>query len=556
MTTVTTLPAESVANVANAAAAGRVASLALTVPRGVPGLIGLGGLLLLVAVLAHLAVRRGGGWRAARRRLRREAAATAAAFAAPVRAQLRFCRGLRLILRLLGDRAGWADAERAVLGAGLVPGVRPYGALLGPALVGVLVACGPGTPPGPPEPWVVDDADPRLWWITREEVAATPVGGGRPAPLLALLGTDGRHAVLLDLADGPAVTEFGGERGLARAVLQAVAAQLDTRLPVGAVTVADGVHPHHPGPEAAAALLAAERAAAGGHPAFAVCATVVDEERPAVGVRVLTLGGSRGSARLLTADRDGLRIRGGGLRVDAVALPRATARILRGLPPHPAFDAAPADDTDLVEPDLTGPTPPTPPGEPGPGEPTTGTTVTGTTVTAPTGPAPFPVGPKSGPTAPAPGPVVPGHPAPAAAPTPPPASVDPLRPKPPVAVDPAAVAPEPVPFRVGPVPPAPDRGDPVPAGRQRFARRSPGTDEAASAAATPTPDWPGAADPVVPGVRSRLGRLSPVAGPDEGAFGPVRAPAAGRPGAPPEEDDLAEPDRAGYGPGVSAAVAD
>ncbi|MFJ9951303.1 hypothetical protein [Kitasatospora sp. NPDC091207] len=523
MTALTTVTAESAEPAANAA------SLALAVPRGVPGLIGLGGLLLLLAVLAHLAVRRGGGWRAARRRLRREAAATAAGFAAPVRAQLRFRRGLRLMLRLLGSREGWADAERAVLGAGVVPGVRPYGALLGPALVGVLVACGPGAPPRPPEPWVVDDADPRLWWIAREDVTATPVGGGRPAPLLALLGTDGRHAVLLDLADGPAVTEFGGERGLARAVLQAVAAQLDTRLPVGAVTVADGVHPHHPGPEPAAALLAAERAAAGGHPAFAVCATVVDEERPAAGVRVLTLGGSRGSARLLTADRDGLRIRGSGLRVDAVALARATARILRGLPPHPAFDAAPADDTDLVEPDLTGPTPTT----------ATGTTATGTTATGepvPTVTAPAPVGPKPTPTAPAPEPVAPEPPAPA-----------------PASVDPAAA--EPAPFRVGPVAPAPDRSDPVPAGRQRFARRAPGTDGAAPAAATPAPDGP-VADPVVSGVRSRLGRLSPVAGPDEGAFGPVRAPAAQPPGAPPEEDDLAEPDLAGYGPGVSAAVAE
>lgn len=529
-------------------------ALALAVPRGVPGLIGLGGLLLLLAVLAHLAVRRGGGWRAARRRARREVAATAAAFAAPVRAQLRFRRDVRLILRLLGGRAGWADAERALLNAGLVPDVRPYAALLGPALVGVLVACGPGTPPQPPEPWTVDDADPRLWWIAREDVAAAATGVGRTAPLLAVLGTDGRHAVLLDLADGPAVLEFGGERGLARAVLQAVAAQLDTRLPVGAVTVADGVHPQHQGPDPAAALVTAERAAAGGHPAFAVCAAVVDEVRPAAGVRVLTLGGARGTARLLTADRDGLRIRGSGLRVDAVALARATARILPSLPPHPAFDAAPADDADLVEPGLAEQDPVEPDlAEPAPGEPER-PVAPGTAAAAASpavGPAPLP----------APAPVLPAPvvPAPAASEVAVPEPVDPTpTPTPPgPAAPPAAV--EPVPFRVGPVAPAPDRDGPVPAGRQRFARRTPGADadadtavDGAAAAAAPQ----GIEDPVASGVRSRLGRLSPVSGPDEGAFGPVRAPAARPPEAPPEEDDLAEPDRAPRGPGVSAAVAD
>ncbi|MEV0533826.1 hypothetical protein [Kitasatospora sp. NPDC050463] len=522
------------------AAAAPASTLALAVPRGAPGLIGLGGLLLLLAVLAHLAVRRGGGWRAARRRARREVAATGAAFAAPVRAHLRFRRDVRLVLRLLGGREGWADAERAVLNAGLVPDVRPYAALLGPALVGVLVACGPGTPPQPPEPWTVDDADPRLWWIAREDVATSPTGVGRAAPLLAVLGTDGRHAVLLDLADGPAVLEFGGERGLARAVLQAVAAQLDTRLPVGAVTVADGVHPQHHGPDSAAALVAAERAAAGGHQAFAVCATVVDQERPAAGVRVLTLGGARGTARLLTADRDGLRIRGSGLRVEAVALARATARILPSLPPHPAFDAAPADDADLVEPDLVGQDlvgqEPVEPDrtEPAPDEPER-PVAPGTAAAAASpavGPAPLP----------APAPVLPMP----AAPEP----VDPTPSPPPGPAAPPAVV-EPAPFRVGPVAPAPDRDSPVQAGWQRFARRTPGVDGAA-AAATPQ----GIEDPVASGVRSRLGRLSPVSGSDEGAFGPVRAPAARPPGEPPEVDDLAEPDRATRGPGVSAAVAD
>ncbi|MEK2494815.1 hypothetical protein WN990_35245 [Kitasatospora purpeofusca] len=316
---------------------------------GTTTLIGIGGVLVLLAVLAHLTARRAGGWRALRRRLRRELVFTAGAFAAPVAARLRYGRQLRTVRRLLTDRAGWADAERAVLGAGRVAGARPYAVLLGAHTAGVLVASGPGTPPVPPEPWVVDEADPRLWWAARDELRPTAADGG-PAPLLALIGTDGPSAVLLDLATGPAVTEFGGDRVLARAVVQAVAAQLDARLPVGAVVVADGVHARHAGPTPVEALAEADRFAADGEPAFAVCPAAPDGFRPAAGARMLVLGGARGSARLVTVDRDGLRLRGTALRVEVVALARATARILRALPPYPAFAPAELDDSDLVEP--------------------------------------------------------------------------------------------------------------------------------------------------------------------------------------------------------------
>ncbi|WP_159400437.1 hypothetical protein [Streptomyces sp. XY431] len=316
---------------------------------GTTTLIGIGGVLVLLAVLAHLTARRAGGWRLFRRRLRRELAVTARAFAAPFAARHRYARQLRTVRRLLADRAGWADAERAVLGAGRVAGVRPYAVLLGAHTVGVLVSCGPGRPPVPPEPWVVDAADPRLWWSARDELRSTAADGG-PAPLLALVGTDGPAAVLLDLATGPAVTEFGGDRVLAHAVLQAVAAQLDARLPVGAVVVADGVHARHAGPAPVEALAAADRVAADGEPAFAVCPVAPAGFRPATGARLLVLGGARGSARLVTVDRDGLRLRGTALRVEAVALARATARILRALPPYPAFAPAELDESDLVEP--------------------------------------------------------------------------------------------------------------------------------------------------------------------------------------------------------------
>lgn len=527
-----------------AAPAPAAPALALPALPGTPTLIGIGGFLLLAVVLTHLAVRRGGGWRVARRRLRREAAATAAAFAEPVRALLRHRRQVRTLGRLLACRAGWADAERAAVGAAAVAGARPYAVLLGAELAGVLVAAGPGTPPRPPEPWVVDERDARLWWIRREDAAARAAGGG-PSPLLVVVGTVGREAVLMDLSGGPAVTEFGGDRVHSRAVLQAVAAQLDARLPAGAVLVADGVHTRHPGPEPDAALAAAQRAAAGGEPAFAVCATAPGG-RPTGSARVLTLAGTRGSARLLTVRQDGLRLRGTALRVGVTGLARATARILRELPPYPAVDAVAEDDGDLVEPLLAGRA-----ADPDEGDAETAT-----------GPAREPAvgAPAAPPTAPAP-----GSDSAAARPDPNPAEPD--------RTGEAAAGPPPLPlpFRVGRVAPDPDAlprlAEWAKAAQLRAATadQEPDTPSGASAAT--------AAGPPVPGARGRIGRVRPVAGPDEDAFGPVRLPAepAPQPGPdasagataadtggpepePEPEDDLAEPEQVTRTAGVSAAT--
>jgi hypothetical protein len=329
--------------------------------QGLTVLLGFAGVLLLLIVLVHLVVRRNGGWRALGRGLRREAALTAAAFVAPFQAQLRYRRHLRLLVRLLGTRAGWADAEGALLWAATVrPDVRPYAALLGPEMVGVLVAAGPADPPEPPDPWFPDDADPRLWWIDRAHVAgpAAAGSGSRPAaaPLLVALGTDGEDAMLLDMMAGPAVMAVDGEPRTARAIVQAVAAQLDARLPAGSVTVAAGVSPQYSGPDPARAVATAARAAASGGPAFAVCPVAPLEQPVPDGVRLIVAGEARGRARLLAAGRDGLLlVHGTPLRPDAVALPPALARILGGLPPYAGHGghtyAGLADaGSDLVEP--------------------------------------------------------------------------------------------------------------------------------------------------------------------------------------------------------------
>lgn len=238
-------------------------------------LLGLAGLLVLVAVLAHRLARRAGGWPVVRRRARHETRATLRAFAAPVTRQVQYLRRRRQLGRLLADGTAWPDAERALLSvATRTAGAdcRPYAVLLGSGTVGVALAG--RTPPEPDGPWTADSDDPRLWWADRPALAVEPEGDG--TALLAVVGLDDRYRegllVLLDLADGPPLTAAVGDPRTARALVQAVAAQLDGRLPAGSVLVSDGVHRFFPGEAVDATWRAARVRAAAGAPAVAVCA--------------------------------------------------------------------------------------------------------------------------------------------------------------------------------------------------------------------------------------------------------------------------------------------
>ncbi|MFE2872903.1 hypothetical protein, partial [Embleya sp. NPDC059259] len=299
-------------------------------------LLGYAGILILVYALAHWAAMRRGGWRFVRRRLRRELALTVSAFAEPVTAFSRYRRRRRLLVRALREPNTWVDAEHALqLAARVAAGSRPYGALVERDVVGVLVSCGPDLPV-PAEPWAVDELDPRLWWIARTDLE---VGSG-PAPLLVAVGTRQEAVVFLDLLTGPRVLAVSGERRGARATVQALAAQLDARLPAGAVTVAEGIHPRHAGPSTAEAFTRATTAAASRrHPQVVVCADTPDV--PAASpVSVLTLGRPRGHARLLAVSPTGaLLVHGTPLRVDARPLPRSVAATVWQLPPWATEDA-------------------------------------------------------------------------------------------------------------------------------------------------------------------------------------------------------------------------
>lgn len=209
--------------------------------------------LLLVYPLVH----RLGGPRRTWRRLRREAALTRRAFTDPLRAYVRHRRGLRRLTRQLADartalRVRHAlDAAAGALDAG-APGAFPYAVRVGPKTVAVQIAA--RRAPAPPAPWQVSDADRWRWWVGPDEVEGLPqaVAAERRARVPVAVGSAAGAGVHLDLAAGPGVLAVQGDPAAARRLVQALAAQLDGlggRAGVAAVTVSDGVHPAHRGPE-------------------------------------------------------------------------------------------------------------------------------------------------------------------------------------------------------------------------------------------------------------------------------------------------------------------
>ncbi|MGZ0149449.1 hypothetical protein ACXJJ3_20465 [Kribbella sp. WER1] len=317
---------------------------------GVRGVLGYIGVILLVVVLVNLLVRKLGGWKRLLRWIRRETRRTVRAFTEPIAARRQYKRRLRLLTSVLRDRTAWSAAEQAIVAAAAVtPSMAPYAVALAKDRIGVLLAG--MSELEPPAPWSADPVDPWLWWIPRAAVPET--GSVRELPLLVCVGTDssGGHVIMLDLLSGPRTVSVYGVDRTARAVVQAMAAQLDVRLPVGAIEVAEGIHPRHDGMplEEAARRLGAWFIVGAGPLAGPLQA----------GRRMLTLGVARGSSRLIEALPDQtLRLHGGAtwLRIDPLPLAKAVARSIRRLPPHEfesgvpfSPETVPADDLSDLE---------------------------------------------------------------------------------------------------------------------------------------------------------------------------------------------------------------
>ncbi|HSA52436.1 MAG TPA: hypothetical protein VLH10_20305 [Yinghuangia sp.] len=300
--------------------------------------LGILGVALLVFLLVRWWAMRKGGWKAAWRLLCREVAVTGNAFAAPVRAWLRHRRDLRLLVRLLRHVATWRDAERALAAARTAAApARPYAVVVGERTVSVLLA---GTNiPAPKGIWVVAPGeDGHLWTTARTNLpSATPEAEG-VRPVVLAVGVAEHRCAFLDLSVGPATVAVDGDSRSRTAVLQALAAQADARLPQPLVVVAEGVHPgFRGGPVRDAYRTARQTPPRQGIPPVLVAAELPDPlptDLEAPGLRVLVLGPGRGHVRSLLTDRRGqLAVQGTPLLVRCTALGLAVARVLRSIPP-------------------------------------------------------------------------------------------------------------------------------------------------------------------------------------------------------------------------------
>ncbi|GCD92684.1 hypothetical protein [Embleya hyalina] len=297
---------------------------------------------LVVFLILRFFAMRMGGWKAATRRLWREIALTAYAFAGPVRAWLRYRRSVRVLVRGLGAGATWRDAERALVAAKFAAApAQPYAAVVGEDTVTVLFAA--AGMPSPRGVWRPVPDDPWSWTAVRAELPSVTPDADGARPIVVTLGERDRECVFLDLVVGPAMVCVQGDPRSGPALFQAVAAQLDARLPSGQVVVADGVHRDVAGqPVREAYRTARGRPPRLGLPVFLVTPELPDPLPPELTeppgdelpLRLLLGGPGRGHIRTLLTDRHGrVGLPGTPLLVVCHALGAALARVLPTVPP-------------------------------------------------------------------------------------------------------------------------------------------------------------------------------------------------------------------------------
>ncbi|MFE3203805.1 hypothetical protein [Embleya sp. NPDC059237] len=297
---------------------------------------------LVVFLILRFFAMRMGGWKAAARRLWREIALTAHAFGGPVRAWLRYRRSVRVLVRGLGAATTWRDAERALVAAKFAAApAQPYAAVVGEDTVTVLFAA--ARMPSPRGVWRAVADDPWAWTAVRAELPSVTPDAEGTRPVVVALGERDRECVFVDLVVGPAMVCVQGDPRSGPALFQAVAAQLDARLPSGQVVVADGVHRDVAGqPVREAYRTARGRPPRLGLPTFLVTPELPDPPPPElteppgdeIPLRLLLGGPGRGHVRTLLTDRHGrVGLPGTPLVVVCHALGAALARVLPTIPP-------------------------------------------------------------------------------------------------------------------------------------------------------------------------------------------------------------------------------
>lgn len=272
-------------------------------------------------------------WRGAKRQVR----LTGRSFVEPFRAGRHHRRLLRLLTDRIADPRTTALAERALGAADAIladaPGSYAHSAAIGGTAVTVQVA-GRGLPQ-PPLPWRTGSA---TSWQAPLDACAEADGDRVRLPVVVSAYEDG--AMVLDLLRGPGLVTVEGEATPARALLQALAAQLELRPERTELVVARGVHPRYEGPDLSLVLDALERSTddrgAPGHTTV-VCVDPDEHQAPriqrlAAAGRITFLvrgrvGGHRWTLRL---DGEG-RVTAPelGLHEECGPLPQAVARTVR-----------------------------------------------------------------------------------------------------------------------------------------------------------------------------------------------------------------------------------
>lgn len=303
---------------------------------------GISAAVLILFLIIRFIAMRFGGWKAASRRLGREIALTAYAFGAPMRTWLRYRRSVRLLVGRLGASTTWRDAERALVAAKFAAASgQPYAVAVGEDTVTVLFAAADMPPPS--GLWQPVPDDPWAWTASRAQLPSVTPDAEGVRPVVVALGERDRDCVFLDLVVGPPMVCVQGDPRSGPALFQAVAAQLDARLPGGQVVVADGVHRDVPGPPVRDAYRTARAMPPRlGLPVFLATPELPDPLPPELAepqgdspsLRVLLGGPGRSHVRTLLTDVHGrVGVPGTPLVLSCNALGAALARVLPTVPP-------------------------------------------------------------------------------------------------------------------------------------------------------------------------------------------------------------------------------